>query len=150
MKSFKTLSIAFLITLISQLAFAQVAEKTLVKSFNLQGQQLVVLNLDGDVQVQEWNNDIMRVQMTISIPNVHTTTLKSLVQAGRYNLKSKLGDESYEVYSPGLQREVKIKGQKLDEKINYIVYAPNDVVVKLAGEASTSNIQSGDKLPSSL
>ncbi|MEO1517815.1 MAG: hypothetical protein AAFV95_22535 [Bacteroidota bacterium] len=150
MKSFKTLFTAILIALISQTAFAQVAEKTLVKSFNLKGQQLVVLNLEGDVQVQEWNNDIMRIQMGISIPNVHTTTLKSLVQAGRYHLRSKVEEDSYLVYAPGLEKEVKIRGQKLNEKITYTVYAPRNVLVKMADEASTSNAELGTKMPSSL
>ncbi len=134
---------------VSTQAFSQTAEKTFVKSFNLKGMQVVVLNLDGNVEVQQWKNDIMRVQMTIALPKSNATTLKSLAKAGRYNLKSKVGDDAYTVYAPGMQREVRIKGENLSEKVSYIVYAPENVVVRMADEASTDK-STATKLPSTL
>ncbi|MEM1322229.1 MAG: hypothetical protein AAGG75_18350 [Bacteroidota bacterium] len=151
MKKIKAILTGTLLLGVAFLATAQpTAEKTLVKSFNLKGKQVVVLDLEGDIEVQEWNNDIMRIQMTIGLPNGSESMLKSLIRAGRYNLQSKVGDEdAYMVHAPGLNREVKIRGQLLKEHVGYIVYAPSGVLVKQAGDASTSSV-SDDGSPSSL
>ena len=118
-------------------SFAQI-EKTLVKSFNLQDMDVVVLDVKGDIDVQQWNNKTLRVQMTISVENVKEATLKSLVVAKRYNLISKITDEEYLISIPGLQREVTIGGEQLKESISYIVYVPENVFVKLKDTSSTS------------
>lgn len=123
----------------SVFSFAQNAEKILVKSFNLHGSQIVKLNLDAPVEVQTWNGDVMRIQITIGLPNGSEAMLKSLITAGRYNLTSSEDGDSYIVNAPGLEREVVFRGNPLEEKISYQVFAPKDVVVKLPNEASTQS-----------
>jgi len=50
----------FLFLLVSTTMFGQSkTEKTLVKSFNLKGNNTVTLDLDGDIEVQEWKGEIM-------------------------------------------------------------------------------------------
>lgn len=115
----------------------QQAEKVLVKSFNLQGNQVVVLDLNGPVEVKSWGSDVLRVQMTISLPNGTDAMLKSLVEAGRYNLKGIAEKEGMKIGLPGLDREVKVRGTKLEEAFSFMVYAPENVVVKMANEASS-------------
>lgn len=133
LKAFLTvLSLIFAIII----ATAQ-SEKTLVKSFNLQGSQVVVLDLDGEVEIREWKNTILRVQLTINIANGNDSLLKSLVTAGRYNLYSQSSDDAIKIFAPETKKEMKVGGQDLNEKISYIVYAPENVIVKMAGEAST-------------
>ncbi len=117
---------------------AQSGEKLLVKSFNLQGKETVTLDLGGDVDVQTWTNDIIRIQMNIMLPSGNNTMLKSLIKAGRYQLRSKIQNDEFLVFAPNLQREVKVQGDLLTEKISFTVFAPEDVIVKMAGEASTS------------
>lgn len=135
------LSITLMIT--SFVAFGQNVEKTLVKSFNLKGNTEVLVDLDGLVEVETWNKDVMRVQMTIEIPNGNTHMLKSLIQAGRYNLVSREKDGVLLVVAPGMEREIRIKGSELKENIKYLVYAPSDVIVNVRDEASTS-IETGN------
>ncbi len=136
MKSLKAfLTILTLICAIT-ITIAQ-AEKTLVKSFNLKGMQVVVLDIDGDVEVKEWKNSIMRVQLTIMIDKGNDSMLKSLVRTGRYNLYSEVGEEDFKIFAPGTKKEFKVRGQDLNENISYIVYAPENVIVRMAGEAST-------------
>lgn len=141
MKSFYTLSFLILAVLTMNFATAQSAEKILVKSFNLKGMNIVTLDLPGEVEVQQWNNSIMRIQMTVGIENVKEATLKSLVKVGRYNLQSKEGEEEYTVSAPNMNRTVKIGGQELKENISYIVYAPEEVMIKLADSTSASLTQ---------
>lgn len=123
-------------------------EKTLVKSFNLKGSQVVVLDLDGMVEVKSWKNGIMRVQMTIELESGSNAMLKSLIKAGRYNLANKAGnDGDFFVHAPARAKEISISGKPLKDHVSYIVYAPENVTVKLADEASTqleSNSSKGD------
>lgn len=135
----RILHTTFLILITTSFGFGQTAEKILVKSFNLQGKQTVELNLDGPIEVKTWKNDILRVQMSVTLPNSTTTILKSLVQVGRYNLKSSIEEEVYSIFLPALERAVKVRGTLLEEQISFLVYAPEYVEVKLSGTAASSN-----------
>ncbi len=114
------------------------ASKTLVKSFNLQGLQTIDLQLNGDVQIVEWDNEIVRVQMTITSDNMAESTLKSLIKAGRYNLKSEEGTDAMKIYLPGIEREIRIKGTPIQDDITYVINVPSSVFVKLADDTAAA------------
>ncbi len=146
-------SVAFLITglllLVTTMSYSQtLVEKTLVKSFNLKGKEVVVLDLNGEVEVKEWKNDIMRVQMQIQLKDGSSSMLKSLIQVGRYNLSSETNENDFKVFAPAMKKEIKVRGKVLKENIVYTIFAPKDVIVKMAGEASTS-LKPSDSGPSS-
>lgn len=126
-----------LLLLANSFLISQGVEKILVKSFNLNGNETVDLQLSGDVEVEEWNSDIMRVQMTITAENTSETTLKSLIKAGRYNIKSKEENDTYKIYVPGIEREIRVKGTPLNDKVSYVVSVPQGTFVRLADESST-------------
>lgn len=149
MKSLKTSMIILAALFLNTAIIGQSADRTLVKSFNLKGQQTIVLDLQGNVEVKEWKGDIMRVQMEIAIANGSDSMLKSLITAGRYNLKSKVGDDEMTIFAPGMKRDIKIKGSALQEKIIYTVFAPDDVIIKLSDDVS-SDIKTDTKLSNSL
>lgn len=139
MKTIKNLFLIVPLLFSMSLSHGQEAEKTFVKSFNLKGAQVVLLDLDGKIEVKEWNNkNLMRVQINVGLENATEATLKSLVQAGRYNLKSNDETGTYKVSAPGLARKVIFRGNELQEKITYTVYAPENVTIKLNDEASTA------------
>ena len=93
----------FLLLCATTITFAQQAEKTLVKSFNLQGNQVVIVDLEGPVEFKTWSNTTMRVQMDVQLGNGTEAMLKSLVKAGRYNLNTTVIEEGLKLFSPGLQ-----------------------------------------------
>jgi len=138
MKKLRYLSTVLLATLLTTTISAQNPEKVLVKSFNLQGQQTVVMAVGGNVEVKEWSNDIMRIQMNIELTNGTNSMLKSLIQAKRYSLKANKDGDAMVINMPSLEKKVKISGKELTEKISYTVFAPADVQVKLANESSAS------------
>jgi hypothetical protein len=113
-------------------------EKTFVKSFNLQDKNVVLLDLDGEVEVKSWTNKILRVQMEISLEDGTSSMLKSLVQIGRYNLKSEFGDDFIKILAPAMRKEIRIRGKLLKENIVYTVFAPENVTVIMAEAASTN------------
>lgn len=118
-------------------------EKTLVKSFNLNGSQQITLNLEGDIDVQERPGEIVRVQMTIGVAGSEAM-LKSLITAGRYNLNLKDIEDGVVIDSPGLQREITVRGKKLVETISYVVYVPENVTVSYGSEAASDLAKPAD------
>jgi len=138
MKTTKIFITILLATMVASTAFAQNAEKILVKSFNLKGKQIVLMDVDGDVEVKEWNGDIMRIQMSIELTNGTNSMLKSLVQARRYNLMGNVKGDELVINMPSLAKQVKIRGKELHEKISYTVFAPADVQVKLTNDSTVS------------
>ncbi len=138
MKTPKLFVTILLATMVVSTAFAQSAEKTLVKSFNLKGQDIVLMDVAGNVEVKEWNGDIMRIQMSIKLTNGTNSMLKSLIQARRYNLVGKVEGDEYIVNMPSLAKQVKIRGKELNEKISYTVFVPADVQVKLSDDSTVS------------
>lgn len=130
-----------LLLLVTTVSYSQTQiEKTLVKSFNLKGSDVVLLDLDGDVEVKEWKNDIMRVQMTINLEGGTSSMLKSLIQVGRYNLSSDIEESDFKIFAPAMNKEIKVRGKVLKENIVYTVFTPENVTVKMAGEASTNAV----------
>lgn len=127
---------------LSSWGFSQTAEKTLVKAFNLQGNSEVVLDLPGNVDVQQWSNTIMRVQMDVSLENGTNSMLKSLITAGRFNLKSNTENDAFYVHSPAMQKKVTVSGTEIKEKINYTVFVPDYVLVRLHEPEATTKSES--------
>jgi len=139
MKSTKAFLTVLPLLLVTVLAYGQQVEKTLVKAFNLQGLQDVVLNLDGIVEVTPWENDIMRIQMQISMDGSNTM-LKNMVRAGRYRLLSKTSEEKFIVFGPGTKKGL---NKNINEKIIYKIFVPNHVQVQLEDEVMSSKEKSG-------
>lgn len=127
-------------------SIAQQAEKTLVKSFNLNGHTMIFLDLEGDVDITLWSEPVMRIQMTVTLQNGNENMLKSLVTAGRYNLNTKEENGSLSIVAPGLDRQIKLSsGQNLGEQISYQVFAPKDITVTTRSTDATGLIGAVDK-----
>jgi hypothetical protein len=137
MKSSRLLLVGFLLMTAVGL-FAQNVEKTFVRSFNLQGAQELALEFTGAVEVQTWSQTTTRVQMTVGLERGSETMLRSLAQAGRYNLKGQLTDGQYQINVPGLEREVKVNGQSIGEMISYVVFVPENVHVVIDDSTAAS------------
>ena len=149
MKSIKAFLTIFTLIFAITIATSQ-SEKTLVKSFNLKGMQVVELDLDGDVEVIEWKNTIIRIQLKIVLEKGNESMLKSLVRSGRYNLYSKISDDDFKIFAPETKKGIKIGDQDINENISYTVYAPKNVIVRMAGEASTDAVTTPQTESSSL
>lgn len=139
----KTTNLSLLIPLflVSFSVNAQMAEKTLVKSFNVKNYQVVVLDLEGDVQLRTWNEEQMRIMMTITLQDGTETVLKSLVKAGRYNLDSEEFNGALKIMAPGLEKEIKLRnGTDLGEQVSFVVYTPQNLFVKTRADEVTGMV----------
>jgi hypothetical protein len=140
-----TISQVFLLLFVLFAAHGQPVEKTLVKSFNLEGKTAVAWQVPGPVEVQTWNQNYLRVQMQITLDNGNEAIFKSLVQAGRYNLRMELADERGTISAPAMAREVQIGGQPLGERVSFLIYAPDNLLIELPeqtkeGATATSSL----------
>lgn len=137
MKGSRTILVALLLMVGTGL-LAQTIEKTFVRSFNLMGAQEAVLQFEGPVEVKTWSQSIARIQMTVTLERGSESMLRSLAQAGRYNLKGQMEEGQYVVSVPGMEREVLLNGQKLSENINYVVFVPENVHVNIENSTSAA------------
>lgn len=120
----------------------QGAEKTLVKAFNVSGQSLIFMDVEGSVEVRTWNEATMRVQMNITLQNGTESMLKSLMTTGRYNLESKMVDGKMSVVAPKLERQIKLNStQNLGEEVSYVVFAPANLQIKTRTDETTGMIE---------
>lgn len=138
MTTVKTFISVILLTLVTTVTYGQNAEKILVKAFNLKGNNAVLLDLEGTTETEMWNENYLRIQMTVNIENGSDAMLKSLIKAGRYNLKGTETTAGYEIEMPNLERTVTVGGKELVEKYSFTVFTPSDVSVKNLNEASAS------------
>ncbi len=138
----KLISLAFSFCFVIALHAQQAVEKTLVKSFNLQGNDVVDLDLEGDIEVKEWNSAVVRVEMLISLKNGNEMLLKSLIKAGRYNLKSAETEDAFQISIPGLERDVKVKGKTLIDEVTFVISVPSGVNIR---EAELTSVRIDDK-----
>ena len=120
----------FPLLLLALTAFGQKVERTLVKSFNLQSMDQVSLDFTGEIELREWNNPSLRVQMLIQIDEGSDKTLCSLITSRRYDLSSKIENDVFEIFAPGLQKKVTIGGKEINEDIKFIVNIPQNVMLK--------------------
>ena len=142
----RSLTLTVLLLFVSFMTYGQQVEKTLVKSFNLQGSQIVALQMTGPIEVRTWNNNFLRVQMQVSLKEGSEALLKSLVQAGRYNLLSEMENDACNVLAPKLGLEVKVGGKPLQDEVSYIVFAPENVTVKVPETKSTAEAGAASSL----
>lgn len=136
--TFFLLSFALFVFAQQNIHSTRMAEKVLTKSFNLQGNQTVSLELGSTVEVQTWSKNIVRIQMTISLENSTNSTLKSLVQAGKYHLKSSATDGVYTIYGKDMWKQIEVGGNPLKENLSFVVYVPQNIKVKNAKETEAS------------
>jgi len=146
MTIFKSINTLTLLLFTTSIGLSQEVEKVLVKSFNLKGSQAVVIEMDAPTEVKTWKDDLLRVQMTITLSNGSESMLKSLIEVGRYNLKSEVIDGQFKVFAPNLAKEVKIGGKTLDERVSIVVYGPESVQVKLSGAAAAQAAASASSM----
>lgn len=118
----------FLLSILFQ-ANAQ-SEKNVVKSFRYNGEKSILLALDGDFEVVEWNEKIVRLSTTVSSSNLNETTLNALTVAGRYTSSATIEGNSIILGMPKSQRELIIRGVKVLETYKSKVYVPKGVNVE--------------------
>jgi hypothetical protein len=111
------------------------ASKTFVKTIAMENATGVVLAVDGPVTVSEWNENYLRVEMTVTVTNFSEYMLKQLAEAGRYKLESVMDGSLVVVSCPKLARKPVISGTTVNEEVGYRVFVPKGVAAQQTGAA---------------
>ena len=128
----KLFTILFLLVSITMLAQTQ---KTYVKSFPTTS-QLIQLDLEGLVEVETWEEPFIRVQAIVSIENGSAEVLKSLMLAGRYQVKTNREGPQQFLISNNRKKKITIGGKQLMETVSYKVFVPQYSQVQVGNQAS--------------
>lgn len=107
----------------------QSSTKTLIKTFNVKGFNLITADLEGKLNVQHWDNEnLARVKMVITYQNANEHMMKYLIMKGRYNLQFSKEKDNL-LYHPNYTKKLQInkKGDLLIEHISYTLILPRDV-----------------------
>ena len=62
------------------------AEKTLVKSVDLNGNIAITAALNGHTTISEWDKDFIRITTHVKLTNSNESILERLVSVGRYEI----------------------------------------------------------------
>lgn len=111
------------------LTFAQ-TQKTLVKTLAVEQEvQEAVFALAGTVDVEQWDNQTIRIVTTITTPNTQENVLKALIAAGRYDYQVTVNKEmqTLTIDMPKKNRVIVINGIDLDDQLEYKIYVPKNM-----------------------
>jgi hypothetical protein len=109
---------------------AQQVEKVLVKSINPESAKTVQLDLDVPYIVQTWKSNVIRVQLQVGLENSSENILKSLISAGRYNVKATIENEVILLSLPQLAKQVRVGGQELIEQVSLTIFLPDNLILE--------------------
>jgi hypothetical protein len=121
------LSLAFALTSFS--ATAQI-QKSLIKSFNLSGANVVVLDLKGQVELKTAENSALRLQTDIDLKNGNTNLFQVFLSKKRYDVQTNSRGSEFVLTAPD-RETVRLSGAELQETVSYIVYLPEGVSAKV-------------------
>ena len=150
MRKRSTILFLFTCLLFAPSLYGQGAERVLVKSFNLEGNYALQLELPGNIEVREWENAYLRVEMRVSVAHISDGLLRTLIQSGRYNIYGKGDQGVYKVFIPGLYKQVKVGGREIEEHFSFVVLCPSSVGVVEPAEETEQEVSKADILTSSL
>lgn len=132
------LAILLTITFVSVLSAQKPIERTFIKSFNLQGHDVLDLYLDGNIEIVEWDSPIVRVEQEIKLLSGCRRTLNTLVKAGKYEMFSDQSQNSFRISMRGFTKDFKIPGACLKDEVTYKINVPRYVNVREAVLNSTA------------
>ncbi|WMX14078.1 MULTISPECIES: hypothetical protein [unclassified Aureispira] len=111
-------------------------EKTLVKSVALATSTSAIVNLPGEVSLQEWDKDFIRVTTHLKVDNMSENIVKQLVVVGRYTLATDVdpSNGTLIITMPKVANQVTVKGVLLAEYLSFEINAPEGYQVIIESE----------------
>jgi len=105
------------------------ANKTYVKTVDPQMSQQISLKFDQPYEVEQWDEDGLRLLIDVKLHNASDKILEQLMLAGRYKITKEKEGDSFVIDIPGLKKEVTIKGQTLEEEVSLKIMVPRYTLV---------------------
>jgi len=124
------------------------AKKTLEKSVELTASTSAIVNLPGEVSLNAWENDFIRVTTYLRVDNMNENIVKQLVMVGRYTLSTDLdaGNGTLIITMPKVANQVTVKGVLLSEQLSFEINAPEGYQVIIEGEEGSDHSSENNTL----
>ncbi len=104
-------------------------KKYVLQTFPVEDKSSIVLNIEGQVAVEVWNQTSVCVETSVIPQNANFNIIKMLAKEGYYNVKTSETDYSLTVYNRPASKMFVYKGQKQTVCMEYKVYVPADTQV---------------------
>lgn len=112
------------------------AEKTLVKSVDLNGNIAITAALNGHTTISEWDKDFIRITTHVKLTNSNESILERLVSVGRYEISLDEVDGVMTLTMPKASTAVVLKGTSLVEQYSFEITVPKKISIKIDAPAS--------------
>ena len=116
--------IFFIVFLLNSLFLFGQSEKTIIKSFNLNTNN-VLLELDCPKTISSWDKPYVKVELIVTA-NFKTEFMDVLVKNGRYKFESIYENGKLIVTLPSLKNKMKIGDVDLEEKFKLKIWLPDN------------------------
>lgn len=137
----KNLIVLLCFVLVSGFAMAQGAQKAYVKTVDPQASEIIKFEVNHPVGVQEWDEETLRILVDVTINNANDQILESLMEAGRYRVSTEKVDGKFVIGIPGLKKEVKVRGEILDEEVAIVIFVPRYIKVETTQEGTSTTVE---------
>ena len=108
------------LTLVNSMPFCKAAE--------------ITLHLDGNVQVEFWDEQYLRVELTVEKSNLSRTQLKSLVKTGFFQVNSVGYSNGLLLYIPKAATPVSVNGIHRVIELRFKITVPHNTIVHLKND----------------
>jgi hypothetical protein len=109
------------------ISFGQ-SEKTLVKSFNVNVNE-VVFNLNCKKSLLTWDKTYVKVELIVKT-NLRYEILDVLVKNGRYTFNGEISSQTLTISLPNLKDKIKIGDNELSESFEIKIWSPIETIKK--------------------
>lgn len=101
-------------------------EKVLVKTIATTNSTNAIIDLPGEVAVNEWEENTIRVTTYLNVPNMSENIVKQLLIVGRYTLEATTDEttQTVTITMPKMKGQVTVKGVQLVELLRFEVNVP--------------------------
>lgn len=136
----KELTLLIGILLLSALGLNAQSEKNIVKSYQYTGVKSVLLAVDGQLEIEEWDEKIVRLVTTIDALNFNEATLKALIEAGRYTCDLTENSGSMIFTMLKAHKDLILRGVKIEERFKIKIFVPRGVTVEQVKKETVSDL----------
>lgn len=127
--------------MVAQKAIGQSGEQFFSKSFHTDNKTNLQLFLPGTIDLKVWKDASIKVEIGVVLPGASEAVVKGLSNTGRYNLVASSTETSLRLAAPNAQKQLRLKGQDVQETYRFIVYVPEGMTVEMLPAATPKSTE---------
>ena len=133
MKKPQLMMLVSILTMSINLSGQSGIQKTLLTKLTYECDSKLKIDLNGEVEIKEWDKDYIGVEITVSTNLSHQNTLGLLIANDRYFLDTKIDDKLVTTISaPYLKNQVTVNHKPLKENVRYKLFIPSYTRLQMA------------------